>query len=169
MVAFRNKIEDMLGYVTHEVAPFTYEYDTINVKSALTEGLEFSAVCLLTQQANLSLDYTYLTAIDEDTNERLLRRPRHMLQFGAGYEFSRLFYAALQVTGYFQREDLDPVSFIQADVEDFFVVRLFANWQVNEALSFFARADNLSDEKYAQAAGYPALGRAGYIGARFEF
>ena len=169
MVAFRNKIEDMLGYVAHEVAPDTYEYDTINVKSALTEGLEFSAVCLLTQKANLSLDYTYLTAIDEDTNERLLRRPRHMLQLGAGYEFSRSFYAALQATGYFQREDLNPFSFIQTDVEDFFVVRLFANWQVNEELSFFARVENLSDEKYAQAAGYPALGRAGYIGARFEF
>ncbi len=169
VVVFRNDIENMLGIDVYEVAPFTFEYDSVNIKSAMTEGVEFFAAYALTAKANLSFCYTYLTAEDEVTDERLLRRPRHMLQFGADYSFTDSFAAGVQATGYYDREDFDPVSFERTDAEDFFVVRLFANWQINEDWSVFARAENLLDEEYSAVAGYPALGRAGYVGARFKF
>ncbi|MGZ0710134.1 TonB-dependent receptor [Coraliomargarita sp. W4R53] len=169
VVAFRNDIDDMLGYEAIEVAPFTYEYDTINVKSAMTEGLEVTLAYAATDQLNLSAGYTYLTALDEDTDTRLVRRPRHMLQLGADYSFTDTLNAGIQATGYFDREDIDALTYAQGDADDFVVVRLVADWAVCENVTLFARVENLLDKEYELAAGYPALGRAGYIGARFEF
>ncbi len=169
LVAFRNDLEDMLDFNFVEVAPFTYEYDTINVKSAKTEGFEFATSYAATAKLELSLGYTYLTAVDEDADTRLLRRPRHLLQLGADYQFTDALHAGIQAVGHFDREDIDPMNYMQGDHEDFFVVRLVADWAINENVTVFARVENLLDEAYAPAAGYPALGRAGYIGARYRF
>jgi vitamin B12 transporter len=169
LIAFRNEIEDLLGFDAIQVAPFTFEYDSINVKSARTDGIEFAAEYRLTAESYLSVGYTYLTAVDEDTEMRLLRRPRHILQLGADYDFTRSFSAGAQLIGYFDREDFDPVTFLQTDAKDFVVARLVANWKINQSWSVLARVENLLDKRYSPAAGYPALGRAGYIGARYEF
>jgi vitamin B12 transporter len=169
VVAFRNEIEDMLGYDVIEVASYTYEYDSINVESAVTEGVELSASYALTSKANIAASYTYLTAIDEASDTRLLRRPRHMVQASADYAFTESFSTGVQMTGYFAREDFDPSTYVQANAEDFVVVRLVADWQLNDTWSIFARVENLLDEEYSSVAGYPALGRAGYLGVRFEF
>lgn len=169
ILGFKNQIDDMLGYNAIEVAPFTYEYDTINVKSAKTEGVEFEANYAVTKKVDVSLGYTYLTAVDEDSDTRLSRRPRHMLQIGVDYQVTDDLHAGLQAIGHFDREDIDPVFYSQGDHEDFFVVRLVVDWAVSENVVLFGRVENLLDESYEPAAGFPALGRAGYIGARYTF
>lgn len=164
-VAFRNEISDLIKYVDYDW-PNT---DTLNISSAKTEGVEFAATYSMTDKCDLSLGYTYLTAVDEDTDTRLVRRPRHMLQLAADYQFTDALHAGIQATGHFDREDIDPVTYLQVDGEDFFVVRLVADWAISDSVTLFARVENLLDETYAPAAGYPALGRAGYIGARWTF
>jgi vitamin B12 transporter len=169
LVVFRNNIDDMLGFDAIEIAPSVFEFDTINVKSAKTEGVELNLAYAATNQLNLSAGYTYLTALDEDTHGRLVRRPRHMLQLAADYSFTDTLDAGIQATAYFDREDIDPLTFSKVDADDFIAVRLFADWAVGGNVTLFARVENLFDEEYEPAAGFSALGRAGYIGARFDF
>jgi vitamin B12 transporter len=169
IVAFYNDIDDLLDYKAIEVAPFEFDYDSINVKSAETHGVEFSMAYSVTEKLAVSAGYTYLTALDKDTDTRLSRRPRHMLQFAADYQFNEALNVGLQGTGYIAREDIDPTTYALGDAEDFFVARLVADWALNDRVTLFARVENLFDKSYAPAAGFPALGRAGYIGARWTF
>ena len=101
---------------------------------------------------------------------RLVRRPRHTLQVSADYQFTESLIGGIRGTGYFDREDFQNTApFAQVDAVDFFVIDIVFDWDINESWSVFARATNLLDKEYQPAMGYPALGRAGYIGARFEF
>jgi vitamin B12 transporter len=169
VVYFRNDITDLIGYEAIEVAPLVYEYDSVNIGNATTEGVEVSAGYAVTDALDLSVGYTYLTATDDDEDKRLVRRPRHMLQLAADYQFSDSFRAGIQSVGYFDREDIDAVTYAQIDQEDYFVVNLVADWKVTDQLTVFARAENLLDESYESVNGYPALGATGYVGARLSF
>ena len=167
-VFFRNYIEDLLTFRFTGIG-FS-GFDVTNVDEAMTEGVEFSLNYGPDEKLDLGLAYTYLSAVDEESDDRLVRRPRHMLQLSADYRFTKSLQAGLRGTGYFDREDLQIVSpFDQVDSEDYFVVQLVADWKIDENWSAFARVENLLDEEYEPTIGFPALGRAGYIGARFEF
>ena len=134
---------------------------------------EFNAKYKLTEELNFNWSYTYLTALDDETDERLTRRPRHLLQLSADYQITDALFASLQGIGYFDREEaiFPPPSFArqQVDQEDFFVVNLITDYELDERITLFARVENLLDENYESVLGFPALGLAGYIGARLTF
>ena len=50
------------------------------------------------------------------------------------------------------------------DIEDYAVVNLAAEYEINPRLSVLGRIDNLTDEQYSEVFGFPALGRAAYGG-----
>lgn len=175
-VLFRNEIEDLLSF-----EPGTF--DTFNVEEATTEGLELSASYQATDELELSLGYTYLRAVSDRLNDPrtggfvadpannvpLARRPRHLVQVGAFWEPQQDFLLGLQAVAQLNREDINPTSFLQEEAEDFIVWRLVGNWQINESWSTHTRIENLFDEEYSSARGYPALGRTAYIGAKLTF
>jgi len=162
LVMFRNEIDELVQYLGHG-APLYYS-DTYNVGKARTEGVELGVDYTATSKVNLGLGYTYLTAENEETGQRLLRRARHTLQLSADYFITDYLSLGAIGTGYFDSEEVGNV-----DHEDSFVVDLVANWDVNDRWSIFARAENVLDEEYESVAGYPSLGRTGYIGARLSF
>ncbi len=176
VVLFRNDIDQLLSF-----EPSTF--DTFNIEKSKTEGLEFSLQYQACDWLLLGGGYTYLIAESERLNDPrtggfvadpakgvpLARRPKHLLQLSAFVELTEQLSWGLQAVGQFDREDIDPVSFLQVPAEDFFVVRLVANWEIDAHWSVQGRVENLLDESYASAAGYPALGRAGYLGLRYEF
>ena len=53
--------------------------------------------------------------------------------------------------------------------DDYFLVRLFGNYQISEQLILNARIENLFDENYEEVIGYPALGRAIHAGFTYNF
>jgi len=182
LVAFRNEIDELIDFVYD---PMTFGFDSVNVEEATTEGIEFQVQYTGIDKLELGFNYTYLRAVadyqddprtafvfgmpDPAEDVRLARRPRHLVQASAHYRFSESLTGGIEAVGYFDRKDIDPNTFVLTEAEDYVVTRLVADWQLNENLSIFGRVENLLDESYAAAAGFPALGRAGYIGARFEF
>ena len=157
LVAFRNEADDLILYDSNT-------FDILNVGEATTEGIEYSLGYKPVRKLDIGLGYTYLTAENDSDGTRLIRRPRHTLQLSADYAFTDSFRAGVSGLGYFDREE--PVT---VDLEDFFVVRLVADWAIDGRWTAFARVENLLDESYEPVAGYPALGRSGYLGLRAEF
>lgn len=162
LVLFHNEIDNLLAYT-----PSTF--DTYNVASATTEGVECGVDYVASKKINLAASYTYLNATNDDTEKRLLRRPRHMLQLSANYQITNTISVGIQGVGYFDHEDLDAATYVQIDHEDSFVVNLVADWYINKHFSVFMRVENLLDETYEPVNSYPALRRAAYIGAEFSF
>ena len=164
-VVFRNEIDDLIGFAGS---------DAFNVNRATTEGIEFTAQYAPIDILDLGLSYTYLTALNNETGKRLLRRPRHILQASAWLTPISKLDIGLTATGYFDREDAifgPPPTFstLQINQEDYFVVDIRADYQLTEYVTFFARVENLLDEVYDSVLGFPALGRTGSIGARLTF
>ena len=111
LLFFRNNIDNLLGY-----DPLTY--DTYNVDSAMTNGVEYNINYAVTSKVNIAAAYTYLTAIDNNTEERLLRRPRHTVQLSANYQLTDSVSTGIQGVGYFDREDINAETYSRIDHED---------------------------------------------------
>jgi vitamin B12 transporter len=52
------------------------------------------------------------------------------------------------------------------DIEDYAFLNFAAEYEINRHLFVFGRINNLTDERYAEVFGFPALGRAAYGGMR---
>lgn len=175
-VVFRNEIDDLLSY-----DPGTF--DTFNIEEATIEGVEIAANYQATDKIELSLGYTYLRAASERLDDPrtggfiadpasdvpLARRPRHLVQAGAYWRATPKLTIGLQAIAQFKREDINPDTYLQESAEDFMVFRLLSEHKLSESWSITGRIENLLDEQYASAAGYPALGRALYVGAKMKF
>ena len=49
------------------------------------------------------------------------------------------------------------------------VANLVVDWAVSENWKLTGRVENLFDKEYEPALGFPALGRAGFLGAEYSF
>lgn len=168
VVLFRNEIDELITFESFSDASFNFGSDTLNVEEATTEGAELSVDFQFSDTIELGFGYTYLTATNESEEKRLPYRPRHQIQVSATFRPHEKLTFGLSGVGYFDRE---RARFMQPnlDVEDYFVVNMVAEWSINPQWSIFGRVGNLLDEEYAPVFGYPALGRTGFIGARFNF
>jgi vitamin B12 transporter len=171
-VLFRNEIENLIDFL-YEQRDFNdpstiITNDSFNIDRATTEGIEFTINYGPIEQLNLSCAYTYLDAVSDDTDDRLLRRPRHLLHLAANYQITNDLFGGIQGTGYFDRKDIDA-GFNTVDHEDYFVVNILTDYDLSEKFTLFARIENLLDERYESVLGYPALGRTAFIGGRLTF
>lgn len=148
-------------------------YDIVNVNEAQTDGIELKFDYTWEAKLNAFLTYTYLTAIDQSTDQRLIRRPRHTVTAGFSYAFTDVFSVGVQATGLFDREETvypsPTFTPTRVDQEDQFVVRLVTEYNLSDHLDVFARIENLFDHDYEPVIGYPALGRTYYAGVRYRF
>ncbi|MGC6505375.1 MAG: TonB-dependent receptor plug domain-containing protein [Coraliomargaritaceae bacterium] len=160
LVVFRNEIDELLDY---DLGSF----DTFNVEKAKTQGVEFQCDYALGQKTDLHFGYTHLHAVG--SNGRLLRRPRHTVHMSIHHRPAQNLSFGIRSLGSFDRKDTDPVTFSGVQAKDYFVANLVADWEVTDQWSLYCRVENLFDKYYEPAAGYPALGRSGYLGARYRF
>ena len=169
VVLFHNDIDNLIVYESFNAPDFSdFWSDTYNVGEATTEGVELMVKYAVSEQMNLGLNYTYLTAEDDDADQRLAYRPRHLLQLTATYQPIDSVTIGFSGVGQFDRER-NVWGNANEGIEDFFVVDLFADWIVTERLTLFTRVNNALNENYESTYDYPALGSTGYIGARLSF
>jgi len=140
---------------------------TANVGIARTKGVESSVEAV---QGNYSsrFSFSYLDAVNSNTDQRLLRRPRILGNFVVQYanDMSSL---GLGLKFVHDVLDIDGGNFSTIEGDDYAIVRLFADYQISEGIKLFGRIENMMDEDYEEVDGYPALGRAVYTGLGFSF
>ena len=140
---------------------------TANVGTARTNGVESSLEAV---QGNYSsrFSFSYLDAVNSNTDQRLLRRPRILGNFVVQHvnDMSSL---GLGLKFVHDVMDIDGGNFSTIERDDYAIVRLFADYQISEGIKLFGRIENMMDEDYEEVDGYPALGRAVYAGLRFSF
>ena len=71
--------------------------------------------------------------------------------------------------GFNIRGTYDAVSTSGEPLDDYEVLDLSADWRVVQGLHLFGRVKNLTDEDYAEVAGFNSAGAAAYLGARYSF
>ena len=155
---FETEFEDLI-----EWSGFT----TSNVGEAKSKGFE-SALDAIFGNFTSTFTFSYLDAMNSTSNERLLRRPRIVGNLILQHS-TQVKTIGVGLTWLHDTIDLDGSTFSRIKGEDYTVVRLYGDRQINESIKFFGRIENLLDEEYDEADGYPALGCQAYAGLRFIF
>jgi vitamin B12 transporter len=142
-----------------------------NVARTEAHGIEAKVAAKLFDGLTIDGNYSWTVAEDRSTGSFtfgnwLPRRPRDTANGSISYEwpFGLTTGAAIRWSG----KSYDNASNARR-LDDYTLVDLRAEFAVSSTFSFFARAENLFDEKYMTAYRYGTLGRSIYAGIRGRF
>jgi len=162
---FANRFRNLIGFTGPEdCLPGQFIGCYVNVNRARTTGIELSAdVDVIPAWLRVKTVYTHLEAFDEETDLRLARRPRDEGRVGfivtpvrgLSIEPSVVFVGPRFSTGG-ERDKLQPYA--RFDV--------YADYQINDTFSIYARAENLTDARYQEVYDFGTAGRSFYAGLR---
>ena len=157
---FQNEFRDLI----------TYPFPTpVNVGRAKTLGLESFAAWTPLPDLSLRASYTWLTAENVATGNRLPRRPEHNASVDVNYRFYTHFSANARAKLISSRLDTAPLVFTPAPNGGYVKCDLSLNYDVCKNFSLHGRLENLLGDKYEEVLGFPSLGRTFWIGATTKF
>lgn len=160
------------GFYNRFTNLISYSLDTndyINITNAETSGLEFSADAILWPSVlRATASYTYLNAINLDTDLPLSRRPENSGSLTLTYTGIENFEFGISTIFVGERFNNDPEEAAAlVPLEAFTKVDLNASYRLNPQTTLYARLENLTDVEYQDGFGYNNAGRSGYVGLRW--
>jgi outer membrane cobalamin receptor len=104
----------------------------------------------------------------EIAGNHLLRRPAHSGSVTLGSSFRQF---TVTVAGYFSgsRTDSDFLFLGQTQNPGYARFDVASSYNFGHGISLYARATNVSDKRYQDAIGFPALGRDVRVGMNYRF
>ena len=164
---FHNDLSNLIG--------FNGLFDTLNLGSARTQGIETGFELQALKRLILAASYTYLDAentgsadITQLPGARLPRRPRNEFYISGSYLWFDKLRTTLEAKWVNAREELN-FGAPNFDIEDYSFANFAAEYAINPHFSIYVRVENLTNEHYAEVFGFPALGRAAYGGVKLRF
>ncbi len=158
---FDNTYNNMVGWDSE-----TSSYK--NVFKATARGMELNGRYAGTAGTSLRAYYTYTDSKDHESDEQLLRRPRHSggivldqrvrpgIDLNLSYRFS----------GERRDNDFSTWPATPVTLDGYGIVNVAANWKITPNIQLFGRIDNLLDAEYEEILGYGTVGITGYLGIR---
>lgn len=148
-----------------------YEFDLVSFEdgyrqesgASRSKGVELGADIPLTEALGFDASYTYNDTKDS-TDQQRVRRPTHLANLGVS--FSLMDSRLRLLTNLRYSADTRDVS---APLEDYALLDLSANYELNSQVQLFGRIENLADKEYLEIIGFNTPGRSAYLGARFSF
>jgi len=163
---FYNNFSDMFGfdYVTLK---------TINIKEAVTKGLEVYIEAKPIDELSFKVNYTFTDARDTspdspDFDKKLLRRPESKLGFYTSYTFIPKANINAEVIWVGVREDVDFSTYQRTELKGYVLLNLAAHYDVFDFLRLNARVENLLDTDYEEVFGYGTAGLSFYCGIKLS-
>ena len=117
---------------------------------------------------SLSGSFMKLQAVNQDTGERLVRRPDFVVKLTLQGDW-RKWYAGVLGRYVGKRKDYDEKSSQVVDSESFTVFSLTAGYKLTSRINLFVKGQNVLDHQYMEIFGYPAPGRLWYFGFDFHW
>ncbi|HEV7504080.1 MAG TPA: TonB-dependent receptor [Thermoanaerobaculia bacterium] len=160
VTGFQNRLRNLIDF---DLATFS----SVNVGRARIRGVE-AEVGVRRGIVSASLDGTWMDPKNLDTGLELLRRPKKSAHLAVTARPGRWTLSAVgRWIG--EREDLDPVTFGNAVNPSYTRFDVAAKWRAYSWLSPYARVENVADETYSAALGFPSPGRTLIGGLAFDF
>ena len=158
---FDNTFDNMVGWDSE-----TSSYK--NVFKATSRGMELTGRYSASGGTTLRAYYTLTDSKDHESDEQLLRRPRHSggivldrrvrqgIDLNLSYRFS----------GERRDNDFSTWPATPATLDGYGIVNVAANWKITPNIQVFGRIDNFFDADYEEILGYGTVGITGYVGVR---
>ena len=141
------------------------------------QGVEATLDAKLTPTLGIKASYTYTDARQPDaaTNRDVdeIRRARHLGSASLNWQATNRLNLNLNAQYNGSQDDnfFPPPLFQPSPVklDDYTLVNLAANYQMNRQLSFYTRLDNILDDDYEEIFGFQSLGFTAVVGVRYNF
>lgn len=135
-------------------------------------GIEVAGRYQILPGVLLGAAYTWLDATD-DKGLKELRRPEHQAKFDIDWRFANN-RARLNLSAIYNG-DMEDLGFLTGPpfsrrvvLDDYWLVRLAASYELTPGVEAFGRVENLLDQNYQEVLGYETAGLAAYAGLRFK-
>jgi len=173
---FKAKLENEInGYVYD---PLNFVTTAENVEGTSDrQGIEATLDAKLTATLRAKASYTYTDATEpnsttgSDVDE--LRRARHLASASLNWSPTSKLNLALNAQYNGAQDDIFFPPWSQSsqvlELDDYTLLNLTANYQMNKQLSVYTRLDNLLDENYEEVYGFQSLGFGAVLGVRYNF
>jgi vitamin B12 transporter len=143
------------------------------VGESTRDGIEVAATAKPTDRIEISGSYTYLDAHEPDSTAEI-RRPAHSGSVHAALRFADgrgLFDIGAEYNGKMQDIVFDAFTFAPSTttLDDFVLLKLAVQYDVDQRLQLFGRVENALDEDYEEVFSFNTPGIAAYGGVRVKF
>ncbi|MBI1871763.1 MAG: TonB-dependent receptor [Chlamydiae bacterium] len=157
---FRNDFDNLIDFEVISTDPFVGHAN--NISKASTEGTELSACVTPWNWVTLKGSWSHLDAKNEVTGEALKRRPDDSGSLDLLLKWKQISFST-DVTLVGSRPDFGQ------DLSSFIKVDMALSYRLNNHWSPYVKVQNLLDDDYEEAAGFPAPGILVYGGVKGEF
>jgi vitamin B12 transporter len=146
---------------------FNYvSFKYFNFVKQVVNGLEYELTYLPSEKMNLSFNYTFLSA-RETTQSRenfrdtvysyLLRRPKHNINFTAGYQLSENIYASTSFKYLSGRQDVGGYMAKDVSLDSYCFINAYAEYKLKKGSKCFIDLQNITGKQFFDIRGYNAM------------
>jgi vitamin B12 transporter len=155
IVAYRNKVKDLIVWGNQ---PF-------NIGEATLKGASLSYNETL-GNSHLGAEVSLLDAIDGQTGERLIRRPRRTATFSASHKLGAWTFGE-EVVAVSNRADTDFTTGNRVRLAGYALINAYAHLNLSQNWKIEMRGNNLGNRHYAPAFDFESDGRNVFVGIRY--
>ena len=164
IVLFNTKIDDKIELVSYGSGNAKY-YTSENLDKVDIKGVELNLDYTLNDNADLNFNLTYLDTEDKSTNKELIFTPD--LSASLGFNYKILSNVATNLSLRYIGEQYSN-SQNTTKTDDYTLVDLGVNYDVNKTLTLYSGIDNIFDKKIEEELG-TNVGAYYFAGARINF
>ena len=164
IVLFNTKIDDKIELVSYGAGNAKY-YTSENLDKVDIKGVELNLDYTLNHNADLNFNLTYLNTKDKSTNKELIFTPD--LSASLGFNYKILSNVATNLSLRYLGEQYSDTQ-NSATTDDYTLVDVGVNYDVNKTLTLYTGIDNIFDKKIEEELG-TNVGAYYFAGARINF
>jgi len=161
---FKSHIDDLMQVVFDPSFNSTYE----NIDKADIKGIESFIHTQLLKSLSVNANYTYTDAENNNTGEKLLRRPKHKADLDIQYQPTAKASINLTVNYVSDYNDISRETGGTIKGDDYTVLDIAAEYAISKRWRIFGRVENVTDEHYEPADGFQASDRGMIAGAELK-
>ncbi len=166
---FRNKYRDLVDFDSQT-------FRNVNRNKVITRGADFSVRARMPMEMDLTMYLSYLDTEVVGVNSKLRGRPRWHGGASIYYPVSDHFgvnldyvwnHSNLEAAKPFEEAGVNPAGYVE--LTPFSRVDLALSWRLAPSLQVKLAIDNLLDQQYQEAVGFPSIGFEPRIGVQITF
>ena len=159
IVYFNREIENGIDFNNVTFKYFNFAKQKVN-------GIEFESSIRPVKGFKLTANYTYIKPREENESRvtfkdsvytYLLRRPRHSFNVTASYDFNNGLYVSVSGKYVGKRYDFGGYQAKDVQLDNYFLLSAYAEYKFKKYYKLFADAQNITNKKFFDVAGYNSI------------